>query len=352
MEFYSEQEKKSDENKVNFNSDLLTLSVSTHKIDENRLFEEFISLVDNPLNASNPETEEDTIGDPSYSHTPSHPRRSSLPSHPRASPLPHTVTSEEALPAERPSSDQERLKTTQKKIFYSSLGSGGAPGLSSSGQRRSSLSPTGGWRSSSPSSRILATSPKLLATSPKGFGSSTSSGGLSVSPLSLHSLSPPERLAGSWVQQGRPLPAMENIGQPIPGLETFQSVSSLPQVHGVPASSTRTFSSTYTGHTVHKLYTNPCTSAQYTLQPVLKQKPKPETGVWETGVQQRNTERSLLRKHLQSKEGPSAAQCEKCGRTLTAKCIMETCNRPEEVICQICGVELTVKCILGSCGAN
>ena len=68
------------------------------------------------------ETEEDTIGDPSYSHTPSHPRRSSLPSHPRASPLPHTVTSEEALPAERPSSDQERLKTTQKKIFYSSLG--------------------------------------------------------------------------------------------------------------------------------------------------------------------------------------------------------------------------------------
>ena len=68
------------------------------------------------------ETEEDTIGGPSYSHTPSRPRRSSLPSHPRTSSLPHTITSEDAPPAEIPSSDQERLKTTQKKIFYSSLG--------------------------------------------------------------------------------------------------------------------------------------------------------------------------------------------------------------------------------------
>ena len=97
-----------------------------------------------------------------------------------------------------------------------------------------------------------------------------------------------ERLAGSWVQQGRPLPAMENMGQPIPGLETFQSVSSLPQVHSVPASSTMTFSSTYTGHTVHKLYTNPCTSTQYTLQPVLKQKPKPEVHISEYTISSGN----------------------------------------------------------------
>lgn len=66
---------------------------------------------------------------------------------------------------------------------------------------------------------------------------------------------------------------------------------------------------------------------------------------------------SLLRQQLQGQLSPvqyrrvqeSSCQCSLCGNILSAKCILKTCLKSDEVLCTTCGRELTTKCILGSC---
>ena len=73
-------------------------------------------------------------------------------------------------------------------------------------------------------------------------------------------------------------------------------------------------------------------------------------------------ESSLLRQQLQGtlcnseyKRGTSHLQdtstynCTKCRQPLTAKCILGTCMKCDEVLCQRCGQELTAKCLMDMC---
>lgn len=67
-------------------------------------------------------------------------------------------------------------------------------------------------------------------------------------------------------------------------------------------------------------------------------------------------ENSLLRQQLQGQLSPvqyrrvqESCQCSLCGNILSAKCILKTCLKSDEVLCTHCGRELTTKCILGSC---
>lgn len=67
-------------------------------------------------------------------------------------------------------------------------------------------------------------------------------------------------------------------------------------------------------------------------------------------------ENSLLRQQLQGQLSPvqyrrvqESCQCSLCGNVLSAKCILKTCLKSDEILCTNCGRELTTKCILGSC---
>jgi DNA-directed RNA polymerase subunit RPC12/RpoP len=79
-----------------------------------------------------------------------------------------------------------------------------------------------------------------------------------------------------------------------------------------------------------------------------------------TNISQGGSDGSLLRQQLQGtlcssqyKRGQETSyNCNKCRKPLTAKCILGTCMKSDEVLCPRCGQELTAKCLMDMCSCS
>lgn len=57
----------------------------------------------------------------------------------------------------------------------------------------------------------------------------------------------------------------------------------------------------------------------------------------------------LQHSQQQQQQQEASYNCSKCRQPLTAKCILGTCLKSDEVLCPSCGQELTAKCLMDMC---